>query len=244
MEGQIEIICPSSGRSKNIETNIEGMILLVDSKEFDEYKEHHPDTEIQTHSGLKNLSQIRQVIYEKFGNVFMVDDDIVSVEKLYQTKDSILNPTVSKRIIQKAYEGAKSIGACLFGFNNDPNPTHYNQHKPFQLNGYINGCAMGLIKNKYLYFDNRTIACESHWINLLNAYHNRFCFIDKRFHFRQKAGSTFTVLGGQSAKRTLESEEQDTIFLKKKFGDSIKIKKARNKTNRLHQFQRELNIRL
>lgn len=244
MGEEIKIVCPSSRRAKNIYTKIDSMILLVDEREFTEYKEHNADYEIQTHKGLKNLSEIRQFIYEKFGDVFMIDDDIVKIQKLYQTIDQDLNPTESKRIIQAAYKTAKSINAFLFGFNNDPNPTHYNQHKPFQLNSYINGCAFGLRKNKHLYFEKTTTACESHWINLLNAYHNRFCFIDKRFHFRQKANSTFTLPGGQSSKRTLETEKQDTIFLKKMFGDSVKLKKPRNKTKQLHEFQRELNIRL
>jgi len=244
MGEKIKIICPSSGRAKTVYTKIEGMILFVDESEFDEYEKYNHDIEIQTHTGLNNLSKIRQFIYEKFGDVFMVDDDIVKVQKLYRTIDQDLTPKESKNIIQAAYETSKSIDAFLFGFNNDPNPTHYNQHKPFQLNSYINGCAFGLRKNKQLYFDGNTTACESHWINLLNAYHNRFCFIDKRFHFRQKANSTFTAPGGQSLKRTLESERLDTLFLKKKFGDSVKLKKTRNKTKQLHEFQRELNIRL
>lgn len=244
MGEEIKIICPSHRREKEVLTKISGMILIVDQSEYEKYKEFNPDLEILTHKGLNGLSEIRQFTYDKFGDVFMVDDDIVSVEKLYQTSGTILTPVEIKTIIQKAYEVSKSINSFLFGFNNNPSPTHYNQHKPFMLNSYINGCAFGLIKNEHLYFDKKTVACESHWINLLNAYHNRFCFIDKRFHFRQKKNSTFTAPGGQSAKRTLESENRDTIFLKKKFGDSVKLKKARNKTKQLHQFQRELNIRL
>jgi hypothetical protein len=239
---QVKIICPSSKRPA-IHTDIDSMIICVDEKELEAYKEQN-EREIITHPGLNNLSKIRQFIYEKFGDVFMVDDDIISIEKLYQTSKTHLTPIESRKIIQDGYMQAKAINSFLFGFNNDPSPTHYNQHKPFMLNGYINGCAFGLIKNDHLYFDEKTIACESHWINLLNAYHNRFCFIDKRFHFRQKTNSTFTLEGGQSQRRTLKSEEEDTQFLKKMFGDSVNIKTERNQTKRLHEYQRELNIRL
>ena len=239
---KIAIVCPSRRRPKVL-TDIAGMILCVDKKEKDEYAAHN-DREIINHDGLGNLSAIRQFLYHKFGNIFMVDDDIVTVEALYQTAGAILDPETIKRIIQKAHSRAAEIGAYLFGFNNDPSPTHYNQHKPFVLNSYINGCAIGLRKGSGLYFDERTTACESHWINLLNAYHHRFCFIDKRFHFRQKTDSTFKLPGGQTGKRTLETEKADTIFLKKMFGDSVKLKTERNQTKQLHQHHRELNIRL
>ena len=239
----IKIVCPSSGRAKKVLTKIEGMILFVAENEKEEYEKYN-DIEIQTHDNLKNLSIIRQEIYDRFKDVFMVDDDIQCVQRLYTTKNQDLNPAEVAKIINQTYQHAKDIKAFLFGFNNDPNPTHYNQHKPFVLNSYINGCAFGLIENKNLYFDKRTVACESHWINLLNAYHNRFCFVDKRFHFRQKQNSTFLAPGGQAKRRTLQTEKEDTLFLKKKFGDSVKIKLARNKTKRLHEYQRELNIRL
>jgi len=239
----VPIICPSRKRAKSVITNIKNMILCVDEKEYDEYKANNK-FKIITHSGLKNLSEIRQYLYSKYGDIFMVDDDIQSVELTYQTTDSILSPEKISKVIQKTYHTAKSLNAFLWGFNNDPSPTHYNQHKPFMANGYINGCAFGLLKNKHLYFDKNTVACESHWINLLNAYHNRYCFIDKRFHFRQKSGSTFLLVGGQTGKRTMVSEQEDTLFLKKTFGDSVKLKKAKNKTLQLHEFQRELDIKL
>ena len=239
----IKVVCPSHNRADSVSTNINNMILFVDIREVEEYRKYN-NFEIVTHKGLTNLSEIRQSVYTQFSDVFMVDDDIQCVQKLYKTKDQDISPNNIYELIQETYKKSKDVGSYLFGFNNDPNPTHYNQHKPFVLNSYINGCAFGLIKNENLYFDEETVACESHWINLLNAYHNRFCFIDKRFHFRQKKDSTFLLPGGQTAKRTLQTEKADTIFLKKKFGDSVKLKKARNKTIQLHEFQRELNIKL
>lgn len=239
----INIVCPSRKRSRNVITNIENMILCVDEKEIDEYKEYN-NREIITHKSLNSLSEIRQFIYNKFGDVFMVDDDISSVDINYKSSDNKLTSEQIYKIIDKTYQTAKDINAPLWGFNNDPSLTHYNQHKPFMLKGYINGCAFGLLKNKNLFFDKRTTACESHWINLLNAYYNRICFIDKRFHFRQKTGSTFTLHGGQTGKRTLISEKKDTMMLRKMFGESVVLKKEKNKTLQLHQYQRQLNIRL
>lgn len=239
--GDIKIIVPSRGRAKTVLTDVQGMILCVDEREVFDYRKYN-DCEIITHNGLKSLSLIRQFIYSKYGDVFMIDDDIVSVTALYKMKDVKLPPESIVNIINETYERAKSINAPLWGFNNDPSPTHYNQHRPFYLKGYINGCAFGMLKNENLYFHEKTVACESHWINLLNAHHNRICFIDKRFHFTQKANSTFTLKGGQVGKRTLDSEREDTLLLKRYFGDSIRLKRDRNKL--FHQYQREMSIKL
>lgn len=237
-----KIICPSRGRASSVFTKIENMILIVAKDEEIEYKRQNKGIEIVTHKNLKSLSEIRQHIYTKFGDVFMVDDDIVSVEALYKTSDNKLTELEIYKLIQETYRTAKEINAPLFGFNNDFNPTHYNQHKPFMLSGYINASAFGLIKNKHLYFTKQTVACESHWINLLNAYHNRYSFIDKRFAFRQKANSTFTMLGGQTGRRTLQTEKEDTLFLRKMFGDSVVLKKEKNETKQLHEYQRQIKL--
>lgn len=238
----MKIICPSRKRADIFETNINNMIVLVDKKEREDYK--NIGFEVITHDSLNSLSKIRQYAYKMFQDVFFVDDDIVSVNNLYSTVNNKLTPKDIEKLINETYYNSKQVGAYLYGFNNDPVPTHYNQHKPFMFQGYINGCAMGLNKSESLYFSEETIACESHWITLLNAYHHRYCFIDKRFHFQQKTNSTFMLKGGQTGKRTIESEKQDTLFLRKTFGNSVIIKKEKNKTKQLHEYQRQLNIKL
>lgn len=239
----IKIICPSRKRADTVLTKIDNMVLIVAENELDDYKKYN-DCEIITHPNLNKLSLIRQYIYEKFGDVFMIDDDIVKVQRLYTTKKQDLNPNEIYNIIQNAYYIASQINAKIFGFNNDPNPTHYTAQKPFMLSGYINGCSFGILKDKHLYFTEKTTAAESHWINLLNYYYNRFSFIDKRFHFRQKANSTFTLPGGQTGIRTLETEKKDTIFLRKMFGNSVNVKKPKNKTVQLHEYQRILKLKI
>lgn len=237
-----KIVCPSRKRAGKVITQIDGMILCVAKSEHKEYKKHYPETEIITHDEINQLSLIRQFIYEKYKDVFMVDDDIVHVRRLYDAGK--LSPPEVFELIQRTYESAKDVNAFLWGFNNDPLPVHYNQHKPFMFKGYINGCAIGLNESKKLYFTKKTVASESHWINLLNAYHHRFNFIDKRYCFEQSPDSTFLLEGGQVGRRTMETEKEDTLFLRKMFGDSVKVKKAKNKTLRKHKYQRELDIKL
>lgn len=238
---EIKIIVPSTKRSDIFLTNISNQIICVHESEKEDYK--NLPFEIITHD--KNtLSEIRQFIFQKFGNVFMVDDDIVSVERLYRREDTFMKPDEIYNLIQETAYTAEQVGAYLFGFNSSFNPKHYKGQKPFVANGYINACAFGLIKNDKLFFHNLTIACESHWINLLNAYYHRFSFQDTRFTFRQKPNSTFQLKGGQTTKRTLESEKRDSMFLRRMFGESIQLKTGSKDSKVIHQYQRKLNIRL
>jgi len=236
---EVNIVIPTAGRAANVLTEIEGQILCVPEKEKAEYIEHNTG-EIITHPPLKNLAQKRNWIYQKFGDVFMVDDDIVSVERVYVHVDAILDSTEARKIIQKTYNLAKAIGAKIFGFCEDPNPNHYNPYKPLMLKGFINGCAIGMLQDDNLYFTDRTTAAESHWINLLNMYYNRYNLIDTRFHFRQKANSTFLGTGGQAANRTMASEMRDTLFLRQTFGESVVLRRKKKNAKQSHPYQRSI----
>ena len=238
---EIKIIVPTHKRSEILTTNIHNQILCIHKSEKDDYAKF--DCEKIYHSENK-LSTIRQFIYKKFGDVFQVDDDIVSVERLFTDIDVTLSSTEIYQLIQETYYNAKQVNAKLFGFNNTLNPKHYKPQKPFVANGYINACAFGLIEDANLYFSPKTTACESHWINLLNAYYNRYSFQDTRYAFRQKANSTFILDGGQTLKRTIETEKKDTLFLKMMFGNSVQLKKGQNDSKLHHRYQRKLNIRL
>lgn len=240
----LKIVVPSHKRHHIFSTNVEDMIVCVHESERKAYA-GVIDAEIVTHN-LTGLSRIRQWIVEKFADVFMIDDDIVSIESLSENVGPRVykTPAEAREIIMSAYSMAKESGCFLFGFNNTANPKHYKPQKPFVANGYINASAFGIINGGGLYFDSRTIACESHWINLLNAHLNRKSFQDTRYVFRQKANSTFLLEGGQTNKRTIETEKCDTLFLKRVFGESVKLKKGQKDASLHHEFQRKLNIRL
>lgn len=241
--GKIKIIIPSADRAKTVYPKIPGQILCVPENQVDQYKEHN-DCEILTHPKIKGLALKRQWILNKCGSVFMIDDDITKVERVYTTdnKHAHMNWNEAEQRIQETYQTAKQAGIYLFGFNDTPNPKHYKPFKPIQLTGYINASAFGIIKNDKLFFTKETTAAESHWLTLLNAYHYRKCYIDNRYHFRQKLNSTFTLDGGQAMNRTLESEKNDTMYLKRMFGDAVQIKKGQKDGKRLHKYQRTIKI--
>lgn len=244
----IPVIIPSADRADSVLTRIHGAVLHVPQDQADAYRIHNPNTEIENHPPFHSLAEKRQAIYTRFGDHFQVDDDISFVSRLYvpgNNRRNHLTPEEIRDLIQVTYETAKDAGAYLFGFNRAPNPKHYHTHKPIMLVGYINACAFGLRRSPHLFFTPHTTAAESHWINLLNAYYHRYAYIDMRFHFAQAPRSTFFRPGGQTGRRTLESERRDTLFLRQMFGDAVRIKPGKkHDAKTVHPFQRTIRIPL
>lgn len=240
---RLPIIIPSAGRADAVLTRISGAILYVPESEAPAYREHNPDTEIITHGPLKNLAAKRQAIYERWGDVFMVDDDIAFVSRLYlpgNNREQHLTPDEIHELIQATADNARAAGCYLFGFCNHPNAKHYYPHRPIQLTTYINASAFGLLRSDKLYFTERTTAAESHWINLLNAAVHRKSWCDTRFCFAQAPRSTFFRPGGQTAHRTLQTELADTVFLRRMFGAAVQIKRTRSDATAIHPYQRTI----
>jgi len=241
-----EVVIPSAGRAGMVTTAIAGAILCVPEEEAADYRRHAPaGQEIITHPRLANLAAKRQWIYERFGDVFMADDDLEYASRVYRPGKihlERLTPEEARQVIEMTYLNAIASGCYLFGFARTPNPKHYKPFKPIQLSGYINASAFGLRRSRHLHFDARTVAAESHWIVLLNAYHHRKSWIDTRFCFSQAQGSTFDLAGGQAGKRSMESERADTLLLRQVFGDVVKIKAGRKDAVALHRYQRTVDI--
>jgi len=235
MINNIKIVIVSAGRAQSVLTNVNNAILCVPENEKKEYKKYN-DYDIITHPKLKNLAAKRNFILNKYKSVFMLDDDLVTFERVYQSKEQVLNKDETYKRIQELYYQSLSVNAKLFGFSEDPSPIHYNPYKPFMMKGISGGGAYGIIDGGKLYFTEKTTACDSHWITLLNTYYNRYSLIDTRFCFRPK--DTFKGNGGQSMKRTLESEKRDTLFLRKMFGNSVILKQPKKDAKQNHQYQR------
>lgn len=243
---EIPIIIPSAGRADSVLTRIAGAVLYVPESQADEYRRHNPGTAIETHpdTAHRNLAAKRQDIYTRWGDVFMADDDIAYVTRLHlpgNPRETHLTPDEIADLIQRTASQTRQAGCYLFGFNNTPNAKHYYPHKPISLTSYINASAFGLLKSDKLYFTERTTAAESHWINLLNAYMHRKSWCDTRYCFAQAPGSTFYRPGGQTAHRTLQSELEDTLFLRRMFGQAIRAKRQRGDSAKIHPYQRTIH---
>jgi hypothetical protein len=239
MCSEIKIVLPSSGRSKTFTTDIKNQILCVCETELEEYKER-ANCDVISHPPLKNLASKRNWIIEKFGDVFMVDDDVLNFVSVFDTlprDERNLSSQKQYDIIQNLYEISKDLKVNLFGFSSSPVPMQFNSLKPLGFNINMCGGAYGVINSK-LRFNEKTTACDSHWIQLLNLYLYKKNLVDRRYSIEFQ--ETFYTSGGQSKKRTLESEKRDTLFLRKTFGEIVQLrKKSRNKQN--NKYQRFIN---
>lgn len=241
---EIAVVIPSMGRADRVLTKdaISNAILCVPESEKEEYEKYNKGIEIVTHpDSLKGLTLKRQFIYEKFRNVFMIDDDIKCISRMYQEKgeEEKLTKDEAYDIIQYIGNCAKLAGCYLFGISKETNPLCYNEMSPISLNGVVNG-DMGLLEGSDLFFHEEAKVSEDYWISAYNAYLHRYCWIDNRF--AAKAKDTFGSTGGCSNIRTKEQEKKDTLFLRKMFGEAIQMKESTKLSKCKHEFMRTLKI--
>ena len=197
-EVKIDIVIPSMGRAERVFTKnaISNVKICVPESEKNIYAEYNPGIEIITHpDSLKGLTLKRQFIYDKFPNVFMIDDDISCISRMYCEKgeNDKLDKEEAHDIIQYIGNCAKLAGCYLFGISKETNPLCYNEMSPISLNGVLNG-DMGLLEGSKLFFHELAKVSEDYWISAYNAYVHRYCWIDNRF--AAKAKDTFGSTGG------------------------------------------------
>jgi hypothetical protein len=205
---------------------VAGAVLCVPEPQAADYRAAHPGAEVVTHpDSVVGLSLKRQWVYEKFGDVFMLDDDVPALIRTYGLAPSTrgrLSPDEARAAIEATAETARALGAYLFGFAATGDQRTYSPQAPFRLTGYCNGCALGLLAGSKLWFHPEAVAVEDFWVSGLNAHHHRFAFFDTRFAAIQKA--TFANPGGLAEHRTPATEEADYKFLRRMFGDAVRLK--------------------
>lgn len=224
---EFHVVTPSYRRADDVlaASKVANIKIVVRPEEADAYREHNPYNEIVVmDKGVTGLSNTRQWIYEHFGNVFMVDDDVVRVSRLYMIDKAAasMSPEEAYELIQFTGNMAHEAGCYLFGFNPNPSSLIFNPFQPIRLSGYIPGYSLGLIKGSKLYFDPTFVTTDDYFISALNAYHHRMCWKDTRFCFEPK--DNFEKTGGVAAYRTMDTEKQDTLNLAKMFGDVVRLK--------------------
>lgn len=244
MAVDIKVVIPSMGRADRVLTKdaIRHAILCVPESEEADYREHNPGMEILTHpDSLKGLTLKRQFIIEHAANVFMIDDDIKSIDRLYveSGEPTKLDPDEAFDIVQYIGNCAKLAGCFLFGISKEVNPLAYDEMHPIHLSGILNG-DIGVLEGSKLFFHEKAVVSEDYWISAYNAYLYRYCWIDKRFAARGVA--TFGNTGGCANIRTMEQEREDTLFLRKMFGEAIQLKEDTKLAKRKTEFQRTLKI--
>jgi hypothetical protein len=244
MEQQIAIVIASHKRAAKITTHkkVKNSIICIPDAQLSEYREHvSPDFEIVTHpDNVIGISAKRQWIYDRFGNVFSLDDDLSFAKRIYTEpgeKDK-LTPDEIFDIIQATARTARRAGIFLFGFNTSGKPFTYQSLQPIQLSGYVNTCAFGLLEGSQIYFRPEQKMNEDYWMAGLNAFHHRKIWRDNRFYFHY--GETWTGTGGLSEFRNLDTLEKDLNELQQFFGKGVICVRKVGKKN--HPFQMNFKV--
>ena len=243
---EVKIVTPSKGRASNVITTklIPDLTLVVPAREVDEYKEHNPDVEVIAEPDhVRGITASRQFILETFDNVFMIDDDIVSMRCLYTEEGeeyAITDPVDVKCLIQRCADIASDVGAKMFGFANLRSPAHYVSHSPVSFTGYLNASYTGYLKGHNLAYDVSYPEGEDHYMSCLNVYKNRYMFIDHRYCF--VTAGNFSAEGGCNLDRTREDMLLTTLKLRKTFGNVINVKKPTAGKGKLREGERTVSF--
>ncbi len=245
MEQEVKVVIPSKGRAASMTTHkyVSNAIVCIAESEYETYRDYHPTVEIVTHpDSVVGLMRKREWIYEKFGDVFMFDDDLKGFSRMTQKQreDSKVSPDLAYWIIQNCANMARLTGCYLFSFNKLKRPEFYSGHNPFTLTGCINGCAFGILKGAdKLVMDHRITMGYEFYISGLNAFHYRKAFFDNRYCINQ---DTFGHnIGGASNIRTLDNERNDLNILIESFGSAI-VERAKGPKAVKCEFSKYLKI--
>jgi len=219
-------------------------ICVPESQEI-EYKEYNPNHEIVTHpDSVIGLPAKNNWMYKKFGSVFLCDDDIHSMRRMYAEKneEQVVPKGKTDEIVEETYQLAKCLGIYLFALSKRYANMFYDSMEPIHLSGSVTGGMYGLREGSGLSWDEHIKTGEDHYISLLNAYYHRKCLIDDRFALQQK--DTFARSGGLAEYRDKTTEKETFDFLRAEFGSAVQPKNQQNqqRADKKNQFGRSLKI--
>jgi hypothetical protein len=232
----MKIVIPSHKRAKDVSTTkvVSNASICIPESQREEYEKYN-DCELICHpDNVIGIAPKRQWILENVGDVFMLDDDIKALRRTYlapkQKKDKFSADDVYN-LLQDTYHNLKEqTDIKLFGFAKSPSPLHFDVSKPIFMNGFIQGCALGVIKDENIFFPKiETMTGEDEWIALINAHFNRKMWIDKRFFFEFNTKNT--NIGGCEDIRNRFSSKESYFRLKKHFGNAVVFDKMKSTEN-------------
>lgn len=248
MSELVKCIIASHKRPKGCVTakNIANTSICVPDSQAKDYAKNYPNSEIIAHpDSVVGLSSKFRWIHNKFKNVAIMDDDIFLRRMWIEPKDLLganVDPETAYDIIQQTAQVAKDMGVLLFGYGKEPVPVAYSGHEPFRLSGFVIGGVMGFFEGFQMNeLPDKCVAATDFFISCLNAYHNRFTFIDNRYFTASKEG-TFHSVGGMSDFRTVNTEKNDLMLLIENFGEVVVLKKTNPLRKLQHQYERTLQL--
>jgi hypothetical protein len=240
---KIKIVCPSMGRADDVLTNkiVKDLIIVCPEDEVDKYKEYN-DNEIIGHpKEVKGITATRQFIIETFENVFMLDDDVLVMRKLYdETPYDTRDNEEIVNVINRTADTCRQIGAYYFGFSSYRQPKDFKSQKPFRFTGFVSGSNTGFLKGHNLKYDIGISDADDYYMSCMNVYKNRYMCIDMRYAF--VTYENFNCKGGAAQYRNSNTMKEDTLYLRELFGEVIHMKKPTNSKKNIIEGERSLKF--
>lgn len=200
-------------------------IVIAESQYNDYCRFHDKKTLICHPDEVIGLQWKRQWMYEQFGNIIMLDDDITQITRLYRRIDQWpRTSTVSANrfydVMMQTTSIAWQMGAYLYGWGSHCNPASYRELQCFKLGGYILGGAMGIFEgSKNFWPRDTTLPVCDYFVSGVNAFFHRYAFIDWRFGIGYR--ETMLAPGGVAQYRHATAEEEATAYLRRMFGENV-----------------------
>lgn len=256
-QGLIPIVVPSHKRPNALHVlgAISNVIVCIPEAQAESYRQANPDVEFVTHPDeVLGISNKRQWMYEKFGDMFMVDDDVTRFTRMMippkgswmaevADETDTLTPDEAYDVVQQLAQVAREMGAMVYGLSHSNNPTYAKPMEPFSFNKFISAATMGLFKSPHLFFpsDEPAKVCEDNFMVLLNAHYHRYALVDNRYGIERYPTSKNT--GGMGTQRTVDLEKQAFFYLKEKFGAAVQRKQSKGGgAGYSHEWERKIVI--
>jgi hypothetical protein len=249
----MKLLCPSKGRAGRVLLEKvlppDKFTLVVPHNEQQDYEKHYPNTEVlATPKGTKGITGTRQWILDTFAkdhDIMMLDDDIDHVRRNFvepsdEVSTVIDDPETVLGYIESTMDIARQMGTSLFGYTSLRNPLQYPAHRVFDCLGMLNGACMGFLKGFDFRYAPDIVTADDYYIALLYIYHNRYLFLDHRVAFMSR--DNFISTGGVSDMRTTDNMKNDTLLLRKYFGDVIQLKTPTGLKSHVHEGERSIRF--
>lgn len=244
----VKLIILSHKRWDNVETlkSFANCALCVTESQAHLYKDHNPGVELIVHpDSVVGLSPKIRWVYERYPNVMMLDDDLNAMVRNYVDKSFDLPRRVDMDtaydLVQSMAFTAGELGAKMFGLINTARPLDYTSQDPFKLSGFVQGGYLGFLEGFEMVLPDECVSACDYFLSAINAHYHRLTLIDRRFAVTSKEG-TFTSKGGTADYRTMQTEKEDYLMLRRYFGDAITRKKSSRLRTLSHSFERGLKI--
>jgi hypothetical protein len=221
------IVCPTHGRAGDVKVLevIPDIPLCVAKSQEPLYREAHPGSELIVHPDeIVGISPKRQWLVDRFGDVFMFDDDVTAVTDVQvglNESAKVRDPQRIRDVVQALFDLAEGLGAHVLGLNTYADPVMYRPHRPFSLKHMVSGHCLGIRRDPRLRFpDLPDLLTDDLYISALAAYHDRIVLTDMRY--AASVAHTWRATGGMAAHRTWQRVVDNEKFMVTAFGDAIR----------------------